>query len=141
VFSLKRSKLVAYTAQHLGKARVRPISHTQSLQDCNSSQCNGCGFIITLPVGCTRDRQQTRQDTRDALVVHIIDPSNRPFVIKDACEKISKSRLLGLKIVSILTHDDEEATTFIPADLTGAAEYEREGVHRGVLKLVETFHL
>ena len=40
-----------------------------------------------------------------------------------------------------LTHDDEEATTLVPSDLASATEEERQGVHRGMLELVESFHL
>jgi hypothetical protein len=44
-------------------------------------------------------------------------------------------------IVSRLTHDDEEAAAFVPTNLTGATEHERQSIHRRVFELVETFHL
>ena len=43
----------ACAPQNLRKTGIRTIPHTKSLQNCNNSQCNGCRFIVALPVSRT----------------------------------------------------------------------------------------
>jgi len=74
---------------YLCQARVRCVPHTKSLQDSNNTQRDSRRSIIALPVSRTRCCQQGRQDTRDALVVHVVDTRDRPLVVENAFHNVN----------------------------------------------------